>query len=386
MKKINGVGTKCVHSGDLIDDRFKGATSPIFPSTAYDFIGVEDDKYPRYFNTPNQISLSKKIADLENCEAALLFGSGIAAIFTSLFSFLKSEDHVIFQGSIYGGTLNLVIKEFKKFNIEYSLVDSFDIKEYEMEIKENTKIIFIESPSNPLLKVIDLQAISNLSKKNNLISIIDNTFSSPINQNPSDFGIDIIIHSATKYLGGHSDILAGALASTKSNIDKIIESSINYGGNLSEYTVWLLERSIKTLSLRVNKQNENALKVADYLSNHEKVNAVHYPGLKTHPDYELSSKQMKGFGGMLSFELSNLEEAVLFTRKIKLIKSAMSLGGVESTICSPSLTSHSKISREEREKLGIFDGLLRFSVGIEDHNDIINDLKQAFSQIGVILN
>ena len=381
MKKINGVGTKCVHSGDLIDDRFKGATSPIFPSTAYDFIDVEDDKYPRYFNTPNQLALSKKIADLENCEAALLFGSGIAAIFTSLFSFLKSEDHVIFQGSIYGGTLNLVIKEFKKFNIEYSLVDSFDIKEYEMEIKENTKIIFIESPSNPLLKVIDLQAISNLSKKNNLISIIDNTFSSPINQNPSDFGIDIIIHSATKYLGGHSDILAGALASTKSNIDKIIESSINYGGNLSEYTVWLLERSIKTLSLRVNKQNENALKVADYLSNHEKVNAVHYPGLKTHPDYELSSKQMKGFGGMLSFELSNLEEAILFTRKIKLIKSAMSLGGVESTICSPSLTSHSKISKEERENLGIFDGLLRFSVGIEDHNDIINDLKQALSQI-----
>ena len=381
MKKINGVGTKCVHSGDLIDDRFKGATSPIFPSTAYDFIDVEDDKYPRYFNTPNQLALSKKIADLENCEAALLFGSGIAAIFTSLFSFLKSEDHVIFQGSIYGGTLNLVIKEFKKFNIEYSLVDSFDIKEYEMEIKENTKIIFIESPSNPLLKVIDLQAISNLSKKNNLISIIDNTFSSPINQNPSDFGIDIIIHSATKYLGGHSDILAGALASTKSNIDKIIESSINYGGNLSEYTVWLLERSIKTLSLRVNKQNENALKVAEYLSNHEKVNAVHYPGLKTHPDYELSSKQMKGFGGMLSFELSNLEETVLFTRKIKLIKSAMSLGGVESTICSPSLTSHSKISKEEREKLGIFDGLLRFSVGIEDHNDIINDLKQAFSKI-----
>jgi cystathionine beta-lyase len=381
MKKINGVGTKCVHSGDLIDDRFKGATSPIFPSTAYDFIDVEDDKYPRYFNTPNQLALSKKIADLENCEAALLFGSGIAAIFTSLFSFLKSKDHVIFQGSIYGGTLNLVIKEFKKFNIEYSLVDSFDIKEYEMEIKENTKIIFIESPSNPLLKVIDLQAISNLSKKNNLISIIDNTFSSPINQNPSDFGIDIIIHSATKYLGGHSDILAGALASTKSNIDKIIESSINYGGNLSEYTVWLLERSIKTLSLRVNKQNENALKVADYLSNHEKVNAVHYPGLKTHPDYELSTKQMKGFGGMLSFELSNLEEAVLFTRKIKLIKSAMSLGGVESTICSPSLTSHSKISKEERENLGIFDGLLRFSVGIEDHNDIINDLKQAFSKI-----
>ena len=236
-------------------------------------------------------------------------------------------------------------------------------------------------PSNPLLKVIDLEAIGNISKKYNLISIIDNTFASPINQNPADFGIDIIIHSATKYLGGHSDILAGALASTKSNIEKIVKSSINYGGNLSEYTVWLLERSIKTLSLRVKKHNDNALAVSNFLLNHKKVKSVHYPGLESHPDHELSSRQMNGYGGMLSFELSNLDEAILFTRKIKLIKSAMSLGGVESTICSPTLTSHSKISKEERENLGIFDGLLRFSVGIEDHNDIINDLKQAFSQI-----
>ena len=381
MKKNKGVDTKCVHSGDLIDDRFKGATSPLFPSTAYDFIDVNEDKYPRYFNTPNQLALSKKIADLENSEDALLFGSGIAAIFSSLFSFIKSGDHVIFQSSIYGGTLNLVIKEFKKFNIKYSLVDSFDLKDYEKEIKSNTKIIFIESPSNPLLKLIDLKSIARLCKKNNLISIIDNTFSSPINQNPSDFGIDIIIHSATKYLGGHSDILAGALASNKKYIQTIKESSINYGGNLSDYTVWLLERSIKTLSLRVAKQNENALKVAKFLFEHQKVNSVNYPGLKSHPDYELSLTQMKGFGGMLSFELNDLDEAIKFTRKIKLIKSAMSLGGVESTICSPTLTSHSKISKEEREKIGIFDGLLRFSVGIEDFEDIKNDLDQALSQL-----
>ena len=381
MKKNKGVDTKCVHSGDLIDDRFKGATSPLFPSTAYDFIDVNDDKYPRYFNTPNQLALSKKIADLENSEDALLFGSGIAAIFSSLFSFIKSGDHVIFQSSIYGGTLNLVIKEFKKFNIKYSLVDSFDLKDYEKEIKSNTKIIFIESPSNPLLKLIDLKSIAKLCKKHNLISIIDNTFSSPINQNPSDFGIDIIIHSATKYLGGHSDILAGALASNKKYIQTIKESSINYGGNLSDYTVWLLERSIKTLSLRVAKQNENALKVAKFLFEHQKVNSVNYPGLKSHPDHQLSLTQMKGFGGMLSFELNDLDEAIKFTRKIKLIKSAMSLGGVESTICSPTLTSHSKISKEEREKIGIFDGLLRFSVGIEDFEDIKNDLEQALSQL-----
>ena len=381
MKKKNGVSTKCVHSGELIDDRFKGATSPLFPSTAYDFVDVEDDKYPRYFNTPNQKALSKKIADLENCESALLFSSGIAAIYTSLFSFIRSGDHVIFQSSIYGGTLNLVIKEFKKFNIDYSLVDSFSVKEYEKEVKNNTKIIFVESPSNPLLKVIDLKAISNLSKKHNLISIIDNTFSSPINQNPADFGIDIVLHSATKYLGGHSDILAGTLASSEAIINKIIESSINYGGNLSEYTVWLLERSIKTLSLRVNKQNENAIKIAEYLITVDKVKAVFYPGLKSHPDYELSKKQMRGFGGMLSFELLDLDTAILFTRKLNLVKSAMSLGGVESTLCSPSLTSHSKISKNERENLGIFDGLLRFSIGIEDSEDIINDLIQAFEKL-----
>jgi cystathionine beta-lyase len=380
MKK-SGVSTKCVHSGDLIDDKFKGATSPIFPSTAYDFVDVEEDRYPRYFNTPNQKALSKKIADLENCESALLFSSGIAAIYTSLFSFIKSGDHVIFQSSIYGGTLNLVIKEFKKFNIEYSLVDSFVVNDYEKEIKNNTKIIFVESPSNPLLKIIDLKAIANLSKKYNLISIIDNTFSSPINQNPADFGIDIVLHSATKYLGGHSDILAGTLASSNSNIDKIIESSINYGGNLSEYTVWLLERSIKTLSLRVKKQNENAIKIAEYLTTLDKVKSVYYPGLKSHSDHELSKKQMKGFGGMLSFELSDLDTAILFTRKLNLVKSAMSLGGVESTLCSPSLTSHSKISKAERENLGIFDGLLRFSIGIEDSEDIIDDLNQAFEKL-----
>lgn len=380
MKK-SGVSTKCVHSGDLIDDKFKGATSPIFPSTAYDFVDVEEDRYPRYFNTPNQKALSKKIADLENCESALLFSSGIAAIYTSLFSFINSGDHVIFQSSIYGGTLNLVIKEFKKFNIEYSLVDSFVVNDYEKEIKNNTKIIFVESPSNPLLKIIDLNAIANLSKKYNLISIIDNTFSSPINQNPADFGIDIVLHSATKYLGGHSDILAGTLASSNSNIDKIIESSINYGGNLSEYTVWLLERSIKTLSLRVKKQNENAIKIAEYLTTLDKVKSVYYPGLKSHSDHELSKKQMKGFGGMLSFELSDLDTAILFTRKLNLVKSAMSLGGVESTLCSPSLTSHSKISKAERENLGIFDGLLRFSIGIEDSEDIIDDLNQAFEKL-----
>jgi len=350
MKKNSGITTKCVHSGDLIDDNYKGAITPVYPSTAYSYLDVEDYKYPRYFNTPNQLALSKKIAQLEKCESALVFGSGIAAIFTSLFSFLKSGDHVLFQSSLYGGTINLVIKEFKKFNINYTLVESLEIKDFELELKSNTKIIYIESPSNPLLQVIDLKGIADFSKKYNLISVIDNTFASPINQNPIDFGIDIVLHSATKYLGGHSDILAGAIASSSSKIEKIIESSINYGGNLSEYTVWLLERSIKTLSLRVKAQNENALKIAKFLNNNDSVESVYYPGLETHPQHELAKTQMKGFGGMLSFVLKKEDKAADFTRLLKLIKPVMSLGGVESTICSPSLTSHSKISKEQRKK------------------------------------
>ncbi len=381
MKNKKGLNTRCIHDGELKDDKFKGAVSPLYLSTAYDYLEVVDHKYPRYFNTPNQLALSKKISSLENCEKSLIFGSGIAAIFASMFSFLKTGDHVVFQSSLYGGTINLILKEFKKFNIEHTLVESLEIEDYKKEIKSNTKLIYIETPSNPLLQLIDLKAVSDLAKNNNLISIIDNTFASPINQNPSDFGIDIIVHSATKYLGGHSDILAGTISSSKILIDKILDSSINYGGNLSEHTVWLLERSIKTLFLRVKAQNKNAQKIAEFLYVNDNVKSVYYPGLESHPQHELAKRQMNGYGGMLSFLIKEEKKSDEFTRFLKIIKPAMSLGGVESTITSPSLTSHSKISKEKREKFGISDGLLRFSVGIEDYEDLKNDLTQAFEKI-----
>lgn len=381
MKNKKGLNTRCIHDGELKDDKYKGAVSPLYLSTAYDYLEVVDHKYPRYFNTPNQLALSKKISSLENCEKSLIFGSGIAAIFASMFSFLKTGDHVVFQSSLYGGTINLILKEFKKFNIEHTLVESLEIEDYKKEIKSNTKLIYIETPSNPLLQLIDLKAVSDLAKNNNLISIIDNTFASPINQNPSDFGIDIIVHSATKYLGGHSDILAGTISSSKILIDKILDSSINYGGNLSEHTVWLLERSIKTLFLRVKAQNKNAQKIAEFLHVNDNVKSVYYPGLESHPQHELAKKQMNGFGGMLSFLIKEEKKSDEFTRFLKIIKPAMSLGGVESTITSPALTSHSKISKEKREKFGISDGLLRFSVGIEDYEDLKNDLTQAFEKI-----
>ena len=257
------IGTKCVHSGNIVDDKFHGSISPIYPATTYDY--RKTDTYPRYFNTPNQLALSRKISDLESAEDSILFGSGLGAVSSTMFSFLKSGDHVILHDSIYGGTINLVNTEFKKFNIDFSYIDINDVDLLKSTIKKNTRIIYFETPTNPLLQIVDISLISSVAKENNIISIIDNTFASPINQNPINFGIDLVIHSATKYLGGHSDILAGSVSGTKEHIEKIKKSGINYGANLSDYTVWLLERSIKTLSVRVNAQNQNALDLAKFL-------------------------------------------------------------------------------------------------------------------------
>jgi len=380
MKK-KGIKTRSIHDGELKDKTYNGAISPLYLGTVYDYLGEEPMKYPRYFNTPNQLALSKKIASLENCENGLLFGSGIAAIFSTMFSFIQSGDHVVFQSSLYGGTINLIFKEFKKFNIDYTLVESLEPTEYEKAIKDNTKIIYVETPSNPLLEIIDLQKIALIAKNHHLISMVDNTFASPINQNPHDFGIDLVVHSATKYLGGHSDILAGVVVSDDLKIKKIIESSINYGGNISELTAWMLERSIKTLPIRVKAQNENALMIAKFLDKNSKVEKVNYPGLKSHPNYDLAKSQMIGFGGMLSFVLKNEGKADLFSKNLKIIKTVGSLGGIESTITCPAKTSHSKVTREKRIKYGISDGLLRFSVGIEDYQDLEEDLNQAFKMI-----
>jgi len=380
MKK-KGIKTRSIHDGELKDKTYNGAISPLYLGTVYDYLGEEPMKYPRYFNTPNQLALSKKIASLENCENGLLFGSGIAAIFSTMFSFIQSGDHVVFQSSLYGGTINLIFKEFKKFNIDYTLVESLEPTEYEKAIKDNTKIIYVETPSNPLLEIIDLQKIALIAKNHHLISMVDNTFASPINQNPHDFGIDLVVHSATKYLGGHSDILAGVVVSDDLKIKKIIESSINYGGNISELTAWMLERSIKTLPIRVKAQNENALMIAKFLDKNSKVEKVNYPGLKSHPNYDLAKSQMIGFGGMLSFVLKNERKADLFSKNLKIIKTVGSLGGIESTITCPAKTSHSKVTREKRIKYGISDGLLRFSVGIEDYQDLEEDLNQAFKMI-----
>lgn len=378
-KKL-GINTTCVHVGEVKDEQFKGAVSPIYMSTSYAFDNVDVKRYPRYYNTPNQEMLCKKIAALEKCEDALIFSSGMAAISSTMLAFLQKGDHVIVQQVIYGGTYNFIVSEFDKYGIEYSFTESDKSEDFKVLIKENTKILYIETPSNPLLGITDMKAISKIAKENGMLTMIDNTFASPINQNPADFGIDIMIHSATKYMGGHSDISAGAVAASKEHIEKIWKTAINLGGNLSDQTVWLLERSLKTLNLRVKAQTENAQIMAEYLQNSKDIDSVYYPGLKNHPQYEIAKKQMKGFGAMLSFELKEGIDAMEFQRNLKLIKPSMSLAGLESTTVSPTQTTHALLSEEERLERGIKDGLIRFSVGIEESEDLITDIDQAIKK------
>ena len=375
-----GINTTCVHVGEVKDEQFKGAVSPIYPSTSYAFDGVDIKRYPRYFNTPNQEMLHKKIAVLEHTEDALIFSSGMAAISAALFAFLKKGDHVIVQQVIYGGTFNFMVNEFEKFGIEYSFTESDQIEDFKHLLRPNTKVMYIETPSNPLLGITDMKAIAELSQQHQIITMIDNTFASPINQNPADFGIDIMLHSATKYMGGHSDISAGAIAASEEHIAKIWKTAINYGGNLSDQTVWLLERSMKTLNLRVKEQTKNAQIMAEYLEKSEHIDAVYYPGLPSHPHYKIAKKQMKGFGAMLSFELKSHIDAMQFQRNLQLIKPSMSLAGLESTTVSPVQTTHALLSEQERLERGIKNGLIRFSVGIEEPEDLIADIELAIEK------
>lgn len=376
-KKKLGLNTVCTHVGEIKDEQFKGAVSPIYLSTSYEFDNVDVKRYPRYFNTPNQEFLAKKIAALEHTEAALIFSSGMAAISHMFLAFLQKGDHIVVQNTLYGGTSNFIREEFHKYGIEYTFTEGYAISDFEAAIQSNTKLIHIETPSNPLLTITDIKGVANLAKSKGIVTTIDNTFASPINQNPIDFGIDIVMHSATKYLGGHSDILAGAVASTQEHIDRIWNVSKNLGGSLSDMTVWMLERSMKTLALRVKAQNKNARKLAQFLDDHEAVSKVFYPGLKSHPQHELAKAQMRDFGAMLSFELVDGIDAMAFMKQLQLIKASMSLAGVESTMLLPSQTSHALLTQDQRDAVGISDQLIRFSVGIETFIDLKTDINQA---------
>ncbi len=379
--KTKGINTVCTHEGELEDKQFKGAVSPLYMSTSYQFDDVDVKRYPRYYNTPNQEALCKKLAALEHAEAALIFGSGMAAVSTALMTFLQAGDHVVLQQTIYGGTYHFAVSQFERFGISYSFTTGWEVEDFEKEIRPNTKVLYLETPSNPLLTITDVVGVANLAKKKGILSMIDNTFASPVNQNPIDLGVDVVIHSATKYMGGHSDICAGVVAASQEHMDKVWQTGICFGGSLSDYTVWLLERSIKTMVLRVRAQNENAMKMAEYLDQSEDVDNVYYPGLPSHPGHDVAKRQMKGFGGMLSFELNASIDTSLFFKQLELIKPSMSLAGIESTMLSPTKTSHALMSAEDRAKQGIKDSLIRFSLGIEETEDLIADIEQAIAKV-----
>ncbi len=384
-KKSVGVHTICTHVGGIKDEQFGGAISPIYMASSYPYIDVDVKRYPRYFNTPNQEAVGKKIAALEHAELAMPFTSGMAAISTTLFAFLSYGDHIVLQNEIYGGAFNLVVEEFEKMGIAYSFTDGVEAADFETKIKPNTKVIYLETPSNPLLTITDIRAVAAVAKKHGLVSMIDNTFASPINQTPLDLGVDISLHSATKYLGGHSDICAGAVAASEVHIERIWQKAKNVGGCLSDFMCYLLERSIKTLGVRVDKHNSNAQEIAEFLNEHTAVAKVYYPGLLSHPQHDIAKAQMHGFGGMLSFELTEDYDAVQFQKELQLVKPSMSLAGVESTILLPSATSHALLTPEQRADVGISDNLLRFSIGIEDTKDIINDVEKALKKALVAL-
>lgn len=366
--------TLSVHAGSAGDTQFGGLTTPLFPAAAYDY--RQGVRYPRYFNTPNHRAAAEKIAALENTEDALVFSSGMAAIFTAIMAQVKAGDHLIFQNDLYGGTHHAVVNELNRYGIAYSMVDAGNLQNIEHAIRKNTKAIYVESPSNPLLKITNLAGVVKIARKHKLVTLIDNTFASPVNQNPADLGIDIVLHSGTKYIGGHSDLMCGVVAASKKFIDPIKQSALHFGGNADANTCWLVERSLKTLVLRVRQHNINAMQLAEWLSKNKKVARVFYPGLKTHPGHTIAKRQMSGgFGGMLSFELKGNPDR--FVSRLELIKPAVSLGGVESTVNQPVKTSHAKLTAAERKKVGISNSLIRLSVGIEDATDLINDIEGA---------
>jgi cystathionine beta-lyase/cystathionine gamma-synthase len=382
MKRILGsIETKAIHAGEP-RPRIAGAVvMPVFQSATYQYAGeksYDDVRYIRLNNTPNHLALAEKLAALENAEDAVVTASGMAAISTSLLTFLGKGDHLLAQDCLYGGTHDFVTRDIKEFGISYDFIDGNKPESWKRNLKPTTKVIYVETISNPLMQVPDLEGVVSFAKSHGVISMIDNTFASPVNFRPLEMGFDLSLHSATKYLNGHSDIVAGAVIGKSNLIEKVTHKLNHLGGSLDPHAAFLLHRGIKTLALRVKQHNESALQIAHFLEKHPAVARVNYPGLESHPNHERAKRLFDGFGGMMSFELHDgVEGAESFMRAARLPAVAPSLGGVETLVTRPSLTSHSGLSPEDRRRLGISDGLIRLSVGIEATQDLIEDFEQA---------
>ena len=375
------IETTIIHAGEPTP-RIMGAVSlPIFQSSTFEYGGQDsyhDLKYIRLNNTPNHIALHQKLAALENGEAAIVTASGMAAITTTLLTILKSGDHFLAQECLYGGTHDFLTKDLPSLDITFDFIDGNNPDSWKDKLRPNTKAVYVETITNPLMQVADLKSLVAFAKENNIVSIIDNTFASPFNFRPPEWGFDLSLHSCTKYLNGHSDIVAGAVIGRADLIKKILHKLNHLGATLDPNTCFLLHRGIKTLAVRVKHQNKSALAIAGYLESHQAIKSVNYPGLESHPEHEMAKELLDGYGGMLSFELKGgLEAAERLINNVTLPICAPSLGGVESLITRPATTSHSGMSPKERGALGISDSLIRLSVGIEAKDDLIADLDQA---------
>jgi cystathionine beta-lyase/cystathionine gamma-synthase len=373
--------TQLVHAGEPLPRILGAVEMPLFQSATYVYGGegrYDDVRYLRNNNTPSQLALHEKLAVLEGAEAALVSASGMAAISTTLLALLAPGDHLLAQRGLYGGTHELVSEQFGAFGLSADFIDADAPGSWAAQLTPRTRAIYVESMTNPLLAVADLAAVVAFARAHGLIAIIDNTFASPVNFRPIPFGFDLCIHSATKYLNGHADIVAGAVAGAAALIERIRHKLNLLGGALDAHAAFLLKRGLKTLALRVRFQNDSTLALARFLAQQPRVTRVNYPGLESHPQYRRARELFGGCGGVLSFELQGgAREADAFAARLRLPALAPSLGGVQSLLTRPATTSHAGLSPAERAQLGITDGLLRLSVGIEATEDLLEDLRQA---------
>jgi methionine-gamma-lyase len=390
--KNHGFTTKLVH-GHSINDPYKSANIPIYQTStfAFDncdmgaqcFSGEADGYMYTRLGNPTIRALEKTIAELENGYDAIATGSGMAAVTTVYMALLGQGAHIVSTDAVYGASRSVMEDHFSRFGVESTYVNTTSKENILKAIKPNTKVLYIESPANPTMEISDLKMCADIAKEHNLIMVVDNTFCSPYLQKPLDLGADVVLHSMTKYINGHADIVGGIIITKNKEIDsKIRPLMINMGGCIDPHQAYLVLRGLKTLSLRMERSQENAIKIAEYLESNPKVDRVMYPGLKSHPQYELAKRQMNGPGAMISFEMKGgIEAGKRLLDNLKVAILAVSLGGVETLVEHPASMTHTKVRKEERLKAGITDGLVRLSVGIEDVNDLLDDLKQAFEKV-----
>lgn len=374
------IATLAIHGGREAHRAGDPVVEPLVQSVNHvQALGTADGlKYTRYGNTPNAERIQKRLALLEGAEASLVLSSGMGATACALLALLRPGDHLLSSMYIYGGTYRLFLEEFASMGIEVTLVDPFEPRGFRKRVKKETRAIFVESPVNPTCRVLDLRPISSLTKEAGLALVVDSTFASPVNFRPIEVGADVVIHSATKYLNGHHDVLAGVVAGSRPYIEAVLQKEMLWGQTPDPFALWLLERGLKTLDVRVQRANQSAMTIATWAEGRKEVKAVHYPGLASHPDHAVATETLDGFGGMLALEITGGGKAAeRFLRKLRLVTHAPSLGGVDTLVCEPRYTSHAKMSSAERAQIGIPDGFLRFSIGLEDPDDLIADLEQA---------